>query len=133
MNEAVNYIKHLQMRIKGLDAQRDELKKLSNLNPSRSSSSTGSGSLINKCSETWVSIQPCPVGIEIVVSSSSSMGQGYPLSIILQLLLEQGLILVSCINTKVNERTLYTIQSEVQVWKIHPRHLIFGILTVFVL
>lgn len=110
MNEAVNYIKHLQMRIQGLVSRRDELKKLCNLN----SLGTGNGSL-NKCSRSWVSVQPCFAGIEIVVSSSSFIGENFPLTRILQLLLGEGLDLVSCITTKVNERLLYTIQSEVQL------------------
>ncbi|XP_060675854.1 transcription factor bHLH120-like [Ziziphus jujuba] len=108
MNEAVNYIKHLQMRIQGLVSRRDELKKLCNLN----SLGTGNGSL-NKCSRSWVSVQPCFAGIQIVVSSSSFIGENFPLTRILQLLLGEGLDLVSCITTKVNERLLYTIQSEV--------------------
>ncbi|KAH7537939.1 hypothetical protein FEM48_Zijuj03G0146100 [Ziziphus jujuba var. spinosa] len=80
----------LRMRIQGLVSRRDELKKLCNLN----SLGTGNGSL-NKCSRSWVSVQPCFAGIEIVVSSSSFIGENFPLTRILQLLLGEGLDLVS--------------------------------------
>lgn len=107
MNEAVNYINHLQTKIKELGAKRDELK-LSNLIALEPESGTSSAA----CAPTCVMVRPCLDGIEVTVNSSF-MEQGLPLSRVLQILLEQGLAVVSCISTKVNERLIYTIQSQV--------------------
>lgn len=108
MNEAVNYINHLQKRIKKLGAKRDALKQQTNLReiPQRSGSS-------NKTSPgTGVIIRPRLGGIEIVFSSGFGE-QGFTLSRVLQLLLEVELSVVNCVSTKVNERVLHTVQAEV--------------------
>uniref|UniRef100_A0A2N9EN82 BHLH domain-containing protein n=1 Tax=Fagus sylvatica TaxID=28930 RepID=A0A2N9EN82_FAGSY len=107
MNEAVNYINHLQTKIKELGAKRDELK-LSNSIALEPESGTSSAA----CAPTCVMVRPCLDSIEVTVNSSL-MEQGLPLSRVLQILLEQGLAVVSCISTKVNERLIYTIQSQV--------------------
>ncbi|KAG8652839.1 hypothetical protein MANES_06G140500v8 [Manihot esculenta] len=108
MNEAVNYINHLQKRIKKLGVKRDALKQQTNLReiPQRSGSS-------NKTSPgTRVIIRPRLGGIEIVFSSGFGE-QGFTLSRVLQLLLEVELSVVNCVSTKVNERVLHTVQAEV--------------------
>ncbi|KAB5532393.1 hypothetical protein DKX38_019063 [Salix brachista] len=108
MNESVNYIKYLQKKIKELSARRDGLKKLSNLSfdapPSESS---------NKYSPiSSVTLQPYPGGLEIVLDSDFR-GQDFPLSRVLQVLLEDGISVVNCVSTRVNERLFQTVQTEV--------------------
>ncbi|PON69968.1 Achaete-scute transcription factor-related [Parasponia andersonii] len=118
MNGAVDYIKRLQMRITDLGAQRDDLIKKSNLRVP-DSMSTSNGSSDNSSTLTSIVVHPCSAGgVEIVLSSCSSNNStastSFPLSRVLQVLLEQGLDIVSCAITKVNERAvLHTIQAEV--------------------
>ncbi|KAJ8752915.1 hypothetical protein K2173_008650 [Erythroxylum novogranatense] len=107
MNEAVNYIRHLQKKIKGLCYKREELKKLTNL--SAPNSQTGSSDI---CSPSSVVVRSCLVGIEIGFSTGLR-GQSFPLSIVFQVLLEEGIRVVNCLTTTVNERLLHTIQAEV--------------------
>ncbi|KAI5346960.1 Hypothetical predicted protein [Prunus dulcis] len=107
MNEAVNYIKHLQTRIKVLGRRRDELKIGTSSLPSLSASSSTSST------SPRVAVHPCFGGVEIVISRGGSVEQGLVLSRLLKILLGQGLTVISCATTQVNERLVYTIQSEV--------------------
>ncbi|KAL5570144.1 hypothetical protein UlMin_026719 [Ulmus minor] len=108
MNGAVNYIKHFTMKIKELGIQRDNLIKRSNLcelDPRiRSSTSNYNSSTSN------ITINFCLSGVEIVYSTMTEI---VPLSRVLKLLLGEGLTLVNCVTTKVNDRLLHTIQCEV--------------------
>lgn len=120
MNEAVNYIKQLQNKMKHLGAKRDELKQIHHkyyLSPSqRVDNST---TCINSCqySDNILRVQPCFNGVEIVISTCGAVGDttstGFSLSMAMQILVEQGLDIVSCVSTKVNDRLLHTIQSQV--------------------
>ena len=104
MNEAVNYIKYMQKNIKELGAKRDELKMLSN------------SKMVNheaepKSSTFTVHENNGVVGIEI----TSGMGEeGLTLSQLMQLLLEEGLEVVSYLSTKVNGRLVHSVQCEVR-------------------
>lgn len=131
MNEAVIHIKHLQTRIKELGSQRDDLKTQTSSWPDlRSTTALGlSGNLIigssgssssllsaGNCSTSRVAVNPCFGGVEIVIScgaGDSLEQQGMVLSRLMQILLEQGLTVISCATTHVNKRLVYTIQSEV--------------------
>ncbi|XP_044468937.1 transcription factor bHLH36-like [Mangifera indica] len=108
MNEAVKYIKHLEMRIKELGARRDELKKLSN---SSSHGSESRSSDLNVCQNSIVVSQSL-VGVEVVYSCGY-WEQGLPLSRVLEILLDEGLCVVNCVSTKVRDRLLHTIQAKV--------------------
>ncbi|XP_057996213.1 transcription factor bHLH126-like [Hevea brasiliensis] len=110
MNEAVNYIKHLQKRIKELDAKKNELKQKTNF---RDIPLQSSGSSSNCSPSTGVIIRPNLGGMEIVFSSGFRE-QDLTLSGALQLLLEAELSVVNCVSTKVNERLFHTVQAEVK-------------------
>lgn len=108
MKEAVTYIKHLQNKIKELSAERHKLKELSTSNIAlepESGTSTASP-------PSYVLVRPCSGGVEIMVNSSLKE-QGLPLSRALQVLLEKGLAVYSCVSSKVDERLIYTIHAEV--------------------
>ncbi|XP_024029681.1 transcription factor bHLH120 isoform X2 [Morus notabilis] len=114
INEAVRYIKHLQVKIKDLGAKRDGLKKSSDLS-TRPTDRDGSVSS-SSCSPVpgrFLTVQSCRGGVEIIIGVGDfGEGKCFPLSRILEVLLEEGLSLVSCVSTKVNDRFLHTIQSE---------------------
>ena len=103
INEAANYIKHLEKKIKELSSARDVLKEFSNL------STTDQGSTSQPSCFT---IHPCCGGVEIVISSGFRE-ESFPLSKVLELLLEEGLTVLNCTSSKVNERFLHTVQCEV--------------------
>ncbi|OMO89694.1 hypothetical protein CCACVL1_07698 [Corchorus capsularis] len=107
MNEAVNYIKHLQKKMLKLSEKRDELKKLSS-NSYGSSSSALEISQDSNSKGSSIMVRPCLAGVEVVISTS------FQLSSVLQLIVAEGLSVLTCISTKVNtERLIHTIVSEV--------------------
>ncbi|KAK9276051.1 hypothetical protein L1049_005582 [Liquidambar formosana] len=107
MHESVNYIRHLQKKIEELSDKRDGLKRLDN-----SSSFNVAPECSQSCPWDSVTVKPCLVGVEVVMSTALRQ-EGLPLSRVLEVLTGEGLNIVSCISTKVNERLLHTIESEV--------------------
>ncbi|KAK9292354.1 hypothetical protein L1049_020320 [Liquidambar formosana] len=107
INEAANYIKSLQIKIQELRIRRDELKKLS-----KSSSHGCRNQTSNINSPNCVMVRPYFCGVEIVISGGFRE-EGLPLSRVVEILLEEGLSVVSCVSTKANEGLFHTIQSEV--------------------
>lgn len=101
MNEAVNYINHLQKNIKGLNDKRDQLKNKLSMNSSlENHENASSGFIIHQNSGTLIEI-------------SGFSEEGVPLSKLLQLLLEEGLQVIGCLSSQVNGRLLHTVQCEV--------------------
>ncbi|XP_047326135.1 transcription factor bHLH118-like [Impatiens glandulifera] len=92
MSEAVNYISHLQNRIRELDNKKEKLK--------------GAGS---SSSRGFVSVSPCSIGVQILISCD----QDVLLSKVIQVLVEEGHDIVSCVSNLVNDKLLHTIKSEV--------------------
>ena len=107
MNEAVNYINHLQKNIKELSDKRDKLKKKPSINSTpeghENCKHVSSGFTIHQNSGG-------AVGIEISGFSEEEV----PLSKLLELVLEERLEVVSCLSTKVNGRLLHSLQCEVR-------------------
>ncbi|XP_052187564.1 transcription factor bHLH118-like [Diospyros lotus] len=109
MAAAVNYIKNLQNNVKELDHKRDQLKKSSS--SSDSSSDPGKGGSSSH-SMNRVTVFPCLGGVKIEVISSMYQ-ETLKLSKLMQILLEEGLNVVTCDSTQVNDKFLHTIQCEV--------------------
>lgn len=106
MNEAVNYVKDLKKKINELSMKRDKLKTIVESSvPEVASSNNGKPSR--------VTIQQCAGGLEVSISSGFGEQAGFPVSIALQVLLQEGLDVFSCVATKVNQMSLLTIQAEV--------------------
>ncbi|XP_022724897.1 transcription factor bHLH118-like isoform X2 [Durio zibethinus] len=103
MNEAVNYIQHLEKKVKDLDVKKHETKRVSNL------ASLVSGT---ESSNHCFIIRPCLIGIEIMFRCGFKE-QDLPLSRVLAVLVDEGLPVVSCVSTKSEEYLLHTIQTEV--------------------
>lgn len=107
MNEAMNYVKDLKNKIDELSSKRDELKK------ELGSSVPDSGSSSNYMPGRVV-IHSCLGGL-VVVISSGFREQGFPVSRVLEVLIKQGLDVVNCVSTKVNQVVLLTVHTEVRL------------------
>ncbi|XP_029125678.1 transcription factor bHLH36 isoform X2 [Cajanus cajan] len=107
--EAMNYINHLQNKVKQLQAKRDELAKVSNLSnvgPDEKESSSTTNHL-----PPLVFVHPFPGGLEIMCSYSFKKSV-FPMSRVLDILLKEGLNVVSTTSIKRDGRFVHTIQSE---------------------
>ena len=110
--EAINYIKHMEKNIGELEVKRDKLRNLtgesSNLDSKRVNET-------NSLSITFT-VEPCSGGgFEILMKNYLTDNNWLPLSRILDVLLDEGITVVNCVCTKVNEECLYTIQTEVRL------------------
>ncbi|KAI3985276.1 hypothetical protein MKX01_033590 [Papaver californicum] len=109
MNEATKYIKNLQKMIEEMKDKRDGLNRLS-INNSRPVPVIPR--VIKGFSQPdFVTVRPCVAGLEVVIDSDGLL---LPLSRVLRVLLEDGVLtVVGCVTTRVNEKSLHTIQIEV--------------------
>ncbi|KAI3808849.1 hypothetical protein L1987_24812 [Smallanthus sonchifolius] len=96
MHQAVNYIKHMQENIRVLSVKRDRLKKFMDTSVPHPNT---------------VSISSCKEGIQILINSCS-IEDGFPLSRVLKAISE-GLNVIAYTCTKVNQRLIHSIQTEV--------------------
>ncbi|XP_022738266.1 transcription factor bHLH120-like [Durio zibethinus] len=106
MNAAVSYIKDLRKRIDELSAKRDELKKISG------SSGFDQGMSSNCSFPGSAVVRQSLDGVEVVISAGLG-AQALTLSRVLELLLEEGLVVVNCVSTRIDGGLIHTIQSEV--------------------
>lgn len=104
MNEAVNYIKHLQAKIGELGFKRDELKSIHSL------AALGSPCSNSSCLTTFTVNSCCEI-VEIVISQSIRE-KDFLLSTVLDLLLQQGLDVVSCFSSQAYDKIVHTIRCE---------------------
>lgn len=100
MQEAVNYIKHLENNIKELEIKRKELEDLA---------------LCSSKEDKYLAINPSDCGVEILIKESISLSR------VLEELVKRQLNVVSCVSTKVGERLLHRIQLEVYMF-VRPSH-----------
>lgn len=118
MQQAVNYINHLQRSIRELNIRRDKLNKITNYT-STVTISQGSGSsnccLHSNDNDVTVTVGPCFCGVEIIIASGFMEERIFPLSRVMQVLIHQEgqLNVISCASTRVNDRLLHTIRAEV--------------------
>jgi len=108
MNESVNYIKQLQKNIMELSIKRDKLKNTSN-SVANNTEATGSS---ESCSSNKVTVSMCSGGVEILINEGVE-GKGFQVSRVLEILVEDGLDVVSCVSTHINKNLLHVIKSEV--------------------
>ncbi|XP_059639214.1 transcription factor bHLH118 [Cornus florida] len=107
MHEAVNYINHLQKRVKELNDKIDGLKRLSNPDDIKFASEFSQ----RNCLGDNITVKTCRTGLKVNVGTA--LRGGLPLSKVLSVLIQEGLSIVCCISTKVNQTLLHTIESEV--------------------
>lgn len=100
----------MTQKIQGLQVERDQLK-----NPSNSTAFIPGIESSNNCSLNYATVRVSEAGIEILMSSWLRE-EGFLLSKVLELLLEEGLSVIRCASNKTNERLFLTIQSEVYLW-----------------
>lgn len=119
MNQAVTYIKHLQENMKVLNTKREELKKSCSL---VIDSSVGLNYMnienerMGDCSRKpiTVSVGCSHGGITILIKSYYyTKKEGFPISRVMKALLQEGLDVISCNSTKVNDRLIHSIETEV--------------------
>ncbi|XP_030532921.1 transcription factor bHLH36-like [Rhodamnia argentea] len=104
MSEAVNYIKHLQGKIRELSFKRDELKNIYSLASLDSPSSDSSWS-------TSFTVNSCCDSVEVVICRSIR-DKHLLLSTVIELLLQQGLDVVSCFSSLAYDGIVHTIHCE---------------------
>ncbi|KAI7728124.1 hypothetical protein M8C21_028626 [Ambrosia artemisiifolia] len=117
MNQAVNYIKHLQQNIKRLNTKREELKKTCRSVTDSSSISKNnikSETLTVGCNRNLVTVTiSCSHGEVVILIRSYTEQKGILISRVVEALLQEGLDVISCNSTKVNDRLIHSIQSQV--------------------
>ncbi|PKI38968.1 hypothetical protein CRG98_040642 [Punica granatum] len=109
--QAIGYIKNLQRKIQVLSDKRDEMKRVSDSKKIDDPKTNKEESPRPRGHQDVVTIEPCIGGIEITISTD--LKQGVALSKVLGFLIREGMTLISCASTVVNERLLHSIKSEV--------------------
>ncbi|KAK4353452.1 hypothetical protein RND71_028970 [Anisodus tanguticus] len=110
MQVAVNYIKHLQKNIEELENTRKKMKNISLL----ADENKGSANCYVHNNNNCVTVNKCEDGMEILININNSHKEEiFSLSNVLRWLLEEGLNVVSCVNSKQDEWTLIRIQCQV--------------------
>lgn len=108
MHEGTKYIKHLENKVKQLQAKRDQFKELSNLSPVVSDSGSFNTTHLPIC----VIVHPFVGGVQIKCSYSFRQ-YAFPLSRVIDMVLKEGLDVVNCTSTKTDDRFIHTVRLEV--------------------
>ncbi|GAA0183816.1 hypothetical protein LIER_31165 [Lithospermum erythrorhizon] len=120
IHAAENHIKVEQKNIEELTIQRDNLKKWTNTQNNNLNSSLNGTSSSLPCNYLPVDISVTSYlgGMEILISIDLRM-DGFQLSRVLELVLAEGLCVVSYVCTRINGKMLHTIQTEVYNMTLH--------------
>ncbi|XP_063949109.1 transcription factor bHLH36-like isoform X2 [Daucus carota subsp. sativus] len=115
MEQAVNYINHLQGEIRELDVKKNNLikstpKKFFIDDPGKGTSDL---CLLDDNNDISVTVTPCFCGVEIIITSGS-MEENLSLSGVMQVLIqERQLNVTSCSSTRVNDQLVHIIRAEI--------------------
>ncbi|XP_020205119.2 transcription factor bHLH118-like [Cajanus cajan] len=109
IGEAVNYIQILKQKINDLQVKRDRLKQKVNSSLVDTEIEPDHSGAVVKC----VNINHIPGGVEISICSGFAE-RNSPLSELMEILLQEGCVVVSCVSTNANGRIFHTIKSEVE-------------------
>ncbi|KAL0371625.1 UNVERIFIED_CONTAM: Transcription factor [Sesamum calycinum] len=112
VDQAVNYIKHMQKKIGEMKMRRDKLKRLSNSSGPTSDAEERNSDISGSSNCISVNVDVCQGGVEILISSSLNEGN-LPLSKVLEDLLGRGLNVLSCVSTRADGQSVHKIQIEV--------------------
>ncbi|KAG6579463.1 Transcription factor basic helix-loop-helix 126, partial [Cucurbita argyrosperma subsp. sororia] len=100
-------LEYLKTRIQQLSDQRDDLKSLSGENMA-----VGTGETLNSSRRDSVVVRSKNgLGIQVVLDTATQ--HRLPVSDVIRVLAVEGLEILSCITTKVNERYLHTIECQI--------------------
>ncbi|KAK9672711.1 hypothetical protein RND81_12G119000 [Saponaria officinalis] len=105
IDEATKYIKDLERNIKMLRDKRVQLKE---------TICSSSNKSLHKNDGCNVSIKSFSKSIEIEISTGVVDENPFPLSSVLKVLDEEGLDVVSCVSTRVNDRIIYVTHCQVE-------------------
>ncbi|RDX89836.1 Transcription factor bHLH36, partial [Mucuna pruriens] len=112
IGEAVNYIHFLKQNINALEIKRDRLKQMLNSSLVEAGSEADHSGAAVKCVNT---INLIPGGVEVAICSGTfEEGNSPNLSYFMEILLQEGCDVVSCVSTHANGRIFHTIKSEVE-------------------
>ncbi|XP_021765477.1 transcription factor bHLH55-like [Chenopodium quinoa] len=121
IEEAANYIKDLEKNVKELQDKREKLKNSLSEMPNDVGSSTSSIISITNPSinENYVKIKTSVDELEIEINTAVEEEDMFPLSKVLKMLqLDEGLNVVNCAYSKVNQRWMYVIRCQVDDGKL---------------
>lgn len=127
VSQAVNYINELQNKIKELTEKKNRLRTSISgtvtAHPTTEECTSSLSSSLSTCScvddnHITVMVMPCLVGIEIIISYCLERNKSSCLSRVLQILVqEERLSVVSCLSTRMPQRFVHTIVSQVKLFK----------------
>lgn len=106
----MNYIEYLKHKIAHLSIRRDKLLESPNSSVLALGNERSGKYVLNRAM-----VHPCSGGVEIVIITSNADEEVLLLSEVLEILLEEGFCVVTCISTKANESLLYSIKAKVSL------------------
>ncbi|XP_016462318.1 transcription factor bHLH118-like isoform X1 [Nicotiana tabacum] len=106
LEQAMNYIQHLENNINDFEKKRDKLNLFAHYSNREDKESIHKYNL-----EEHVTVNSCQDGLEILIKNKFGK-EGLPLSKVLEELMKRKLNVVTCVSTTVDETSLHKIQVE---------------------